>query len=64
MFKTHHPKAKLDRIKHETIDKAIARGVKIEKVARRTSDTSRSKSTVSKVIDKTLIPVELLHLIK
>lgn len=62
MYKNHWPDDK-DFGTFETLEEAIARGVKIQKVAPKVSGKKKSANK-PKVIDKTAIPKELQHLLK
>lgn len=63
MYKNHWPDDK-DFGTYETVEQAIARGVKVQKVAPKASGIKKKSANKPKVIDKTAIPKELQHLLK
>jgi hypothetical protein len=62
MFKDHHPKEKLAKMKHESVEAALARGVKIEKIGANTSGKKPNKSDTK--IDHNLLPKDIMELLK
>ena len=63
MFKDHHPKEVLDKMRHESIDAALARGIKIEVIGPKKSGKSKKANADTK-IDYNLIPKDIMDLLK